>query len=521
MTTHHCRRYAITGAILAAFVLAIAVACAKDSAPQTPAMTPAIEPASTAERAPTPAPTDTATAPPARTLTPAPTDTATAPPTSTPARTLTPAPTDTAAAPPTSTPARTPTPAPTDTATAPPTPARTRTPTPAPTGNYTPYFGGTSLKERIAKADVIARVRLQSVAAGSERVDWKPATYTDSRGVSDPVDTATLEFRFTVLEYLKGSGGTEIVGVVASGDYDRESIDTAADGRILLDWRDPQWDGREAIVFLLTDHPYLLDMPSPGRYLLGGVYLPDGVHGDGYTIGSPHNKTWLPAATADGATGQSDEQRFLLDKPSDGATGQSGAPMITLTDLKTAVAGVEREIASGGGTPAYRECIVWKYTLERMAEHTKISGQFPYKRFDESMASGQPAGTLAHVYLDRPVRNPKPGWGEYRLVGRDLASFPVACIAKSSRRDRCRQGSTGSTSTKSGKNGSSATRSLKRRRSGSRCSSRSPRPPARCTRRSSTSSSTRRESRSRRTSQSTERAQGSTGWSGGTGPSSC
>ena len=64
-------------------------------------------------------------------------------------------------------------------------------------------LGATSLKERIARSDVVARVRLQSVAAGAVRwdSDWNewPGTHV-----------GTMEHRLRVLEYLKGSGGNEI-----------------------------------------------------------------------------------------------------------------------------------------------------------------------------------------------------------------------------------------------------------------------------------------------------------------------
>ena len=288
--------------------------------------------------------------------------------------------------------------------------------------------GETSIRERIAKADVVARVRLQSVAAGTERLDWRPVYFSDSRGISAPIDVGAMEFRFKVLEYLKGSGDTEIVAIVWNGDYEKATSDHAAsDARAFLDRRDTRWDGREAVVFLNSDHPVLPNMPRAGRYLLGRAHAQYRHVGDYYSIASPNDKRWLPAASSGGATGQSDEQRFLLDRPAEGATGQSesGAPTITLAALKAEIAGIEQEVTSGGGSDAYRACLTLKYELERKAEHlTSPTGEFYYyERFDESMRSGQPAGSLAHVYLQFPVENPLPGWGEFRLVDRDHALF--------------------------------------------------------------------------------------------------
>ena len=294
-------------------------------------------------------------------------------------------------------------------------------------GFYIGSFGATSLKERIAKADVVARVQLQSVAAGTERLDWRPAYFSDSRGISAPIDVGAMEFRFKVLEYLKGSGDTEIVAIVWNEDYElATSASASSDANALIASRDSQWDGRDAIVFLNTSHPVMPNMPRTGRYILGSVLDQYGNLGDYYSIASPNDKRWLPAASPGGATGASGEQRFLLDRPAGGASGQAGhgAPTITLAALKAEVARIEHEIASGGGS-AYRECLIWKYELERTAEYlTSPTGEFPYGRYDESMVSGQPSGTLAHTYLQEPLpENVSPSWGEFRLVGQDSALF--------------------------------------------------------------------------------------------------
>ena len=71
--------------------------------------------------------------------------------------------------------------------------------------------GATSLKERIARSDVVARVRLQSVAAGA--AGWHPAC-NEWPGTH----VGTMEHRLTVLEYLKGSGGGEIMAVAYDDD---------------------------------------------------------------------------------------------------------------------------------------------------------------------------------------------------------------------------------------------------------------------------------------------------------------
>ena len=312
-------------------------------------------------------------------------------------------------------------------------------PSPAPAGalgGYLDYVGPTSLKERIAWADVIARVRLQSVAAGSER--WK-MVYHDSHIADPSKNIGTLEHRFEVLEYLKGSGGGEIMAVVFefTGDFGYDTAErAAADGNALLAGRNTQWDDRDAIVFLRTDHPWMLDLPRAGRYWLGAVSTHLGYAGDHYTVASPWDKNWLPSASSGGASGASDGQRFLLDVPgsaSTGASGQSGRPpTITLAEMKAEVAAIEREAAAGGGSEAYRDCLYEKYKWRREVDYIKGDGEYFYKRHDSAIGSGLAAGTL--VYAQYPLeRNewneqtaiPTPDWdwGEYRIVGRDHDLF--------------------------------------------------------------------------------------------------
>ena len=211
--------------------------------------------------------------------------------------------------------------------------------TTAESDTYGSYHGLVSIEEQILWDDVVARVRLISV---------------DGAVVVEPGGTyrGALEFRFRVLEYIKGSGGSEIVAVtIDEGRYDIASAARAAVPGMVAT-RDTRWDGREAIVFLGDYHA------QNGRttYLLGGHT----VYGeDGYTVASRHLKTWLPEAATTTGTGarstDAAEKRFLLDDPSSG--GASGAqrasvetaPTITLSALKAKVAELRGEIDAGGG----------------------------------------------------------------------------------------------------------------------------------------------------------------------------
>ena len=153
------------------------------------------------------------------------------------------------------------------------------------------YAGPTSLEERIAGADVIARVQLRSVSSGAALQD------IGHDGTLEYV--GALEHRFEALGYLKGSGSSELV-IMVYGLTGHETEESAAeDGDTLLAGRDARWDGREAIVFLFYD-PRLND-----RYLLGTVDARDpvGAAEDHFTIASRHSKRWLPAASTGEATG--------------------------------------------------------------------------------------------------------------------------------------------------------------------------------------------------------------------------
>ena len=246
------------------------------------------------------------------------------------------------------------------------------------------YYGQASLEERILMADVVARVRMVSVEGG----------VVDSDYGSPPWKRAAMRFRFRVLEYLKGSGGGEIVGVVPDADeYYEHPTEAKARTRAqeLLSGRDTRWDDREAIVFLVS---------KAWGYWLGYVnYAGD----DGYTVASRWFKNWLPeAAAASGAAGQSGDKRFLLDDPpsagASGARGASGAttPTITLSAFKTRVAELQREIAAGDGSEEYLACVRSKYAIDRRWRWRIDSGQV-IRGFSVHIDSGLAAGSITDI----------------------------------------------------------------------------------------------------------------------------
>ena len=199
---------------------------------------------------------------------------------------------------------------------------------PAPTGGARPpsvpgdtalplYAGDSLIEEKIIEYPIIVKATM---------------TYFSSDTLRYPDNTfrPVLQFNLNVSEYLKGTGPSNIVAVWFHGmSYDTRR---KADNRraVMPALRDAQWDGREAIFFLVDGpsvgpSPLLSTQPQlANQYVLGlgsSGYYSD----DRYSLHSQHNKRWLPAAASTSPTG--DDQEFLLDVPPPTET-------ITLGDLK-------------------------------------------------------------------------------------------------------------------------------------------------------------------------------------------
>ena len=285
-------------------------------------------------------------------------------------------------------------------------------------------FGPVTLEERIAGSDAIVRVSLISVTAVAERLD------------GDTDYAAALDFRFRVLEYLKGSGANELVGVV----YDASrGYNTAASARTaataIKNGRDTRWDDREAIIFLVDNHPGLPSSSQANRYRLGSHYSGR----DYYSPASGTNR-WLPDQSAGGARGSSgaDTRRFLLSEPPAAAKTASGTSFqaglstsISLANLTAQVGLNVRAIAAGGGSEAYQDCLYLKLKWEREAKYIQDhygpwdpGRDYYYKRHDASVGSGLPEGTRAFTDPNKGEGATAPAWaGDFPIIGRDAALF--------------------------------------------------------------------------------------------------
>ncbi len=288
-------------------------------------------------------------------------------------------------------------------------------------GGPPPYFPPTTLEERIVRSDAIARVTLVSAAQVVEEFSGWP-----SQG--DTSYANALEFKFKALEYLKGSGGSELVAIAVDwyGLFPTRA-EAIAGAEDFLGERDTRWDAREAIVFLHDDDPHVPSTRQADRYLLWFLRNPYGQ--EIYTIASTLNKVWLPAESAStpvpadqarassGDTPSGGAQRFLLEEPPSGGgavlsgmaralsgdQGASQAATIGLAEMKTKIAELDAEVGEGDGSEEYRECVQAKYRWEdkvsRIKEERAAQGEgYDYDRYDHALASGQAAGSWFHTY---------------------------------------------------------------------------------------------------------------------------
>ena len=146
------------------------------------------------------------------------------------------------------------------------------------------FKGPLSLEERILNSDVVARVRLLSMDSTVETIYQTGPDGSRVTG-ADEAEVSALAFRFQVLEYLKGDGGGEIVGIVYSEDFYESRLGALAFGEDLSDAHDTTWDDREAIVFVQSNAPGVgvtSASERSDRYVLGSVA--------NYSAG------WMPAA---------------------------------------------------------------------------------------------------------------------------------------------------------------------------------------------------------------------------------
>ena len=289
-----------------------------------------------------------------------------------------------------------------------------------------PYVGLSGKEQQILRADTIVRGELWGMSTTT--ADWQ-----EHNGSWKHVPI--LEFRFRVLEYLKGSGPDEIYAIVDTEDAARTLLGA------LQETHDARWDGREAILFLFSDTEPMPNL-SADRFLMGSIHH-DGW--DTYGIASIHHKPFVPAAQTSGGAGtkgaasteKSSDPIFLLDVPGSSSTGVISAstpleadtsPTIRLSAMRTLITALEAE-ANAGGTDEYRSCVLEAYVAQQDVRNRIAAAGTAVQRFEYTIESGLPAG--ADIYHDRAGFGlPPDNLGKHWFEGpdTDLVAFRATDI---------------------------------------------------------------------------------------------
>ena len=303
------------------------------------------------------------------------------------------------------------------------TPISTPTPTATPptTAHGGPYLTST-LEELIFLADTITRVKLLSVQPSVED--------TGSDYVEGPIPI--FVFRFQAIEYLKGTGNTELTVKVPV-----MTGRTSPGKEIAQQWasnylsvRDTQWDSREAVIFL-NDNAVLYESSDsedssgqiPKTYQFMGPHKFT-VDINTYAITSGYNRAWLPATTSDAASGVSGstEMWYFTQAPPAHSQGVSGAastdtPSISLSELKGKIKANNDLMAKGKDIVGFEECIQWSLSDATIRQHLPLSPSSDTR----SIQSGQPEGTrlwpVPVQYRESPV------YGKWWTSGEDSQLF--------------------------------------------------------------------------------------------------
>ena len=308
-------------------------------------------------------------------------------------------------------------------------------------------FGTASLPQMVAASDVIARVRFVSVEPVGVRSRLSVDASNGFFGYA-----AALEYTFSVVEYLKGSGGAQFKAVAYGGDYrlDRfKHIETQAEAqtkaRELLDARDSRWDDLEQLAFFRHD-------PNASHYYLGLIH-PD--HPDYVNVtvasrefkallpavGGPTTSTSTPATVSEQATTTPTAYLFAdplqvdtsISQEQTAATstrvalGDSPIPTVTLEMVRSHITELSAWVARSGGTVEADRCVRIALAWDREME------ELQYQRFDRELESGRPAGSDAYILdgtkeiiagLERRNETPDPTtWSEVWYTGRDAHLF--------------------------------------------------------------------------------------------------
>ena len=288
------------------------------------------------------------------------------------------------------------------------------------------------MDENIFHADVIAWVRPPTVTGKSK-------TIPSEAGVA-PTYRPFVEFRFEVVEYLKGSGGSALT--VESSQHhtyltDSEALSVATNlvaGRSAAPDELPPifnsvGDDRGAVVFLR-----LPDDGSTGSGAPTQVYYFETSLLRTYSFDSGETdtfkKSWLPmdaASSGNSGVAAADEAgdsspKFLNPEPIESAAEPNE---LTLEHLRSRVKAVADMLAEGEGVEGYEECVAFRFAAERsLRAQEEADGQsYTLPNVEEGpFASGLPTGSEIYntgVSIGR-------GYSRWWYEGRDADLFQTA-----------------------------------------------------------------------------------------------
>ena len=256
-----------------------------------------------------------------------------------------------------------------------------------------------SLDEQILDSAVIARASLLSVAPATEMLGM--ALWPDFRAVH--------KLRFAIHEYLKGSGPNEMLLVV----QDDERHCWRPDAHDFAEWnaeiRNTSWDGRQAIIFLENLHGPKSNGPMTFTYSSLHVSRLR------YTL-DRLNRSWLPDADTYSSAEKvaTDDMAFMT------GGSEPWPPLITLGELKAAIAEWDATMKAGEDIEGYDLCIHYKLSAERIARSDKLAGRTPVPvQYQRTLGSGSATGVEAH----RKSTVGDEGYYHYWLSGSSATYF--------------------------------------------------------------------------------------------------
>ena len=243
-----------------------------------------------------------------------------------------------------------------------------------------------SLEEQIFYSDAVVREPLLSASAGTETVPSDPGVAPTYRPVH--------ELRFTVHEYLKGSGPAEIVVVVRDEHTYLSSADALEAAEWLLSRRTATWDDRQGVLFLgpagasgdgrrsvtpgSTSPAYVFTLSNYGVQTRWD-----------YSVDTL-SRAWLPSS-GDGSSDVRSSDTAGLTFITDGTL--SPPPVVSLSELRAQVAELETTLASGADIAGFEDCVQGKILRERLS---RAHPPWTPIQYEATLASGVAAGTEVH-----------------------------------------------------------------------------------------------------------------------------